>query len=154
MVDIKTAWIEFPGCDGFEIEVANLSRKELTKIRKKCTTQKFDRKTRVAMDTLDEEKFVVEFAKATVKNWKGLTLEHLETLILIDIGDKNSQEQLEYTLDNAEILVNSSTEFDQWLNEVVFDLDNFRTGREDGNDGKTGQVSKKPGLKNDEGSIS
>jgi hypothetical protein len=25
--------------------------------------------------------------------------------------------------------VGQSTEFDQWLNEVVFDLDNFRTER-------------------------
>ena len=106
------------------------------------------------MDTLDEEKFVVEFAKATVKNWKGLTLEHLETLILIDIGDKDPKEELEYTVDNAEILVNSSSEFDQRLNEVVFDLDNFRTGRKDGADKKTGKVSGQSRLKDDEGSVS
>lgn len=154
MVDTKAVWVDFPGLTGFTVEVANLSRKELTKIRKKCTTQKFDRKTRVAMDTLDEEKFVVEFAKATVKNWKGLTLEHLETLILIDIGDKDPKEELEYTVDNAEILVNSSSEFDQWLNEVVFDLDNFRTGRKDGADKKTGKVSGQSRLKDDEGSVS
>jgi len=154
MVDTKAVWVDFPGLTGFTVEVANLSRKELTKIRKKCTTQKFDRKTRVAMDTLDEEKFVVEFAKATVKNGKGLTLEHLEPLILIHIGDKNPKEKLEYTVDNAEILVNSSSEFDQWLNEVVFDLDNFRTGRKDGADKKTGKVSGQSRLKDDEGSVS
>jgi len=34
---------------------------------------------------------------------------------------------LPYASDNAEQLVENSSEFDNWLNEVVFDLDNFRT---------------------------
>ena len=38
MVDSKSAWIDFPGLEGFSVEVVNLSRKELTGIRKKCTT--------------------------------------------------------------------------------------------------------------------
>ena len=29
--------------------------------------------------------------------------------------------------ENAEVLVSQSAEFDTWLNEVVFDLDNFRS---------------------------
>ena len=83
MVDIKTAWIEFPGCDGFEIEVANLSRKELINLRKKCVKTKFDRKTHQAVEDLDEDKFVKEFTKATVKGWKGLKLKYLEKILEI-----------------------------------------------------------------------
>ena len=127
MVDTKAAWIDFPGLEGFSVEVANLSRKEIQGLRKKCTTTKFDRKTRQAMEDLDEEKFVIEFSKAVIKNWKGLTLEHLETLLLVDITEEDPKSELNYTIENAETLVNSSTEFDTWLNEVVFDLDNFRT---------------------------
>lgn len=128
MVDTKNVWVDFPGLPGFEVEVANLSRKELTGLRKKCTTTKFDRKTRQAVETLDEDKFVVEFTHGVVKNWKGLTLAHLETLLLVDIEGQDPKKELEYTDENAETLVSSSTEFDTWLNEVVFDLDNFRTG--------------------------
>ena len=128
MVDTKAVWIDFPGLKGFEVEVANLARKELTGLRKKCTTTKFDRKTRQAVESLDEDKFVVEFTNAVIKNWKGLTLEHLETLLLVDIDGQDASKELEYSQDNAETLVSSSTEFDTWLNEVVFDLDNFRTG--------------------------
>lgn len=128
MVDTKAVWIDFPGLKGFEVEVTNLSRKELTGLRKKCTTTKFDRKTRQAVESLDEDKFVVEFTNAVIKNWKGLTLEHLETLLLVDIDGQDASKELEYSQDNAETLVSSSTEFDTWLNEVVFDLDNFRTG--------------------------
>ena len=47
LVDVKTAWVDFPGIEGFEVELANLSRKELVNLRKKCTTNKFDRKTRM-----------------------------------------------------------------------------------------------------------
>lgn len=128
MVDTKAVWMDFPGLSGFEVEIANLSRKELTGLRKRCTVQKFDRKTRQVVETLDDEKFVKEFAIATVKNWKGLTIEHLETLLLIDTDGKNPEENVPYSEENAEILVSSSTEFDSWLNEVVFDLDNFRSG--------------------------
>ena len=128
MVDTKAVWIDFPGLKGFEVEVVNLSRKELTGLRKKCTSTKFDRKTRQAVEDLDEDKFVSEFSRAVLKNWKGLTLDHLETLLLVDIEGKDGQSELEYSEENAETLVSSSTEFDTWLNEVVFDLDNFRTG--------------------------
>ena len=141
MVDTKAVWIDFPGLKGFEVEVANLSRKELTGLRKKCTSTKFDRKSRQAVEDLDEEKFIVEFTKAVVKNWKGLTLAHLETLILVDIDGQDPDQELEYSRDNAETLVSSSTEFDTWLNEVVFDLDNFRTERKGPAPRKTGKVS-------------
>ena len=129
MVDSKAVWVDFPGLAGFNVEVANLSRKELNSLRKKCTTQKFDKKTRQLVEELDEELFVSTFSKSVVKNWKGLTLEHLETLLLIDMGNEDPSKELDYTPENAETLVSSSTEFDTWLNEVVFDLDNFRTKR-------------------------
>jgi len=140
MVDTKAVWIDFPGLKGFEVEVANLSRKELTGLRKKCTSTKFDRKTRQAVEDLDEEKFITEFSKSVIKNWKGLTLEHLETLLLVDIDGQDSTKELEFTTDNAETLVSSSTEFDTWLNEVVFDLDNFRTGSKGPTPSKTRKV--------------
>ena len=128
MVDTKSAWIEYPGLDGFSVEVVNLSRKELTALRKRCTTTKFDRKTRQPVENLDEEKFVVEFAQASIKGWKGLTLEHLETLLLINSDGEDPKAEVNYSVENAEILVTNSSEFDTWLNEVVFDLDNFRGG--------------------------
>jgi len=126
MVDTKTAWIEFPGCDNFEIEVANLSRKELLALRKRCIKTKFDRKTHQAVEELDDDKFIHEFTKATVKNWSGLKLKYLEELILVDLGDNDPNMELAFNLENAESLVQNSADFDNWINEVVFDLANFR----------------------------
>ncbi len=144
MVDSKSAWIDFPGLEGFSVEVVNLSRKELTGIRKKCTTNKFDRKTRQITETLDEEKFVTEFAAKSIKDWKGLKLEYLETLLLVDTGESDLNEQLPYSIDNAETLVTNSNEFDTWLNEVVFDLDNFRGGAKGKSNKPTGKPVQKP----------
>ena len=140
MVDSKAVWMDFPGLPGFSVEVANLSRKELTALRKRCTSQKFDRKTRQLMETLDEDRFVTEFAEASIKNWKGLTVEHLETLLLINTEGQDPKAEVESSKDNAEVLVTNSSEFDTWLNEVVFDLDNFRTGTERPSTKKTGKT--------------
>ena len=112
MVDTKTAWIEFPGCDGFEIEIANLSRKELLNLRKRCVKTKFDRKTHQATEELDEDKFIHEFTKATVKDWKGLKLKYLEELILVDLKNNDPETELVFDLDNAESLVQNSADFE------------------------------------------
>jgi len=128
MVDSKSAWIDFPGCLGLQFQIANLSRKELMALRKKCITQKFDRKTRMMDETLDEEKFVKEFSRATIKNWKGFKLKYLEDLLLVDLEDQDPDDLLDYNEENAALLIQNSTEFDNWINEVVFDLANFRRG--------------------------
>tara|TARA_X000001382_G_scaffold118407_1_gene98644 strand:+ start:237 stop:686 length:450 start_codon:yes stop_codon:yes gene_type:complete len=128
LVDSKTTWVEFPGLDGFEVELANLSRKELVALRKKCTQNKFNRKTRAFEEAMDDDKFVKEFSMATVKGWKGLKLEYLEDLLLVDLSGQDPNSELDWSEENALQLVENSSEFDNWLNEVVFDLDNFRTG--------------------------
>ena len=129
MIDTKSVWLDFPSLEGFEVEVANLSRKEMKRISKRCTITKFDRSARVPIEQMNDEKFVKEFTEATVKNWKGLTLDHLQTLILIDTAGQELSRELPYSRENAELIVTGSIEFDAWLNEVVFDLDNFRDER-------------------------
>ena len=142
LVDTKTVWVEFPGLDGFEVELANLSRKELVALRKKCTSNKFNRKTRAFEEVLDDDKFVKQFTDATVKGWKGLQLKYLEDLLLVDLKDNDPENEMEYTQDNAMILVENSNEFDNWLNEVVFDLEHFRTAEQRKDTPKAGSVPK------------
>ena len=140
LVDSKTTWVEFPGLLGFEVELANLSRKELTNLRKKCTINKFNRKTRQFEDELNDEKFVEEFTRSTVKNWKGLKLEFLQDLLLVDLEGQDSTKEMEFSEANAQVLVENSSEFDNWLNEVVFDLENFRSKQQGNTPEKTKPV--------------
>ena len=142
LVDSKTTWAEFPGLSGFEVELANLSRKELMNLRKKCTSSKFNRKTRAFEESLDDDKFVKEFTEATVKGWRGLKLAYLEDLILVDLKGQNADTEMDFSLENAHVLVENSSEFDNWLNEVVFDLENFRSKESAESTKTTGAVSK------------
>ena len=98
MVDSKAAWVDYPGSPGLEIEIVNLSRKELLGLRKKCIVQKFDRKNRIMGEDLDEDKFIHEFTKATVSNWKGFILKFLEVLLLVDLKEEDPEKELEFTL--------------------------------------------------------
>ena len=144
MVDTKSAWIEYPGLKGFEVEVVNQSRQALIAIRKSAMETKFDRKTRLPQETLSDEKFIAAFSRATIKNWKGLKTKYLEDLLLVDLSDEDPEKEVPYSVEDAEALMANSGDFDQWMNEVVFDLQNFRTGSDGSAVGKTGEVAELP----------
>ena len=141
MVDTKSAWVEYPGSPGFEVKVNNLSRKELLNLRKRCTINKFDRKTRTMEEEMDDDKFITEFTTATIKGWKGFKLKYLEDLVLVDLKTEDPDSLFAYTEEDAEVLVTNSTEFDNWLNEVVFDLANFRGESKRGTNRETREVA-------------
>ena len=48
---------------------------------------------------------------------------------------------LPYTEENAQQLVENSNEFDNWLNEVVFDLEHFRSAEQAKTKGQARAVS-------------
>jgi len=141
MVDTKSAWVSYPGLEGFTVEVVNLGREKLVAMRKECTVQTFDRKTRMLRDQVDDKKFVREFTDASIKGWKGLKLRYLEDLMLVDISAEDPDKELPFSAENAELLVSNSADFDTWLNEVVFDLDNFRTAGTGAPVGEAGEVA-------------
>lgn len=141
MVDTKEAWVEYPGLNGFKVNIVNLGRERLVKLRKSCEETTFDRKSRMPQTQLNEKKFIRAFTDATVKGWKGLKLTYLEQLMLVDIESQNPDAELPYDQDNAELLVSNSGDFDTWLNEVVFDLEQFRSGRDRGTVESAGEVA-------------
>lgn len=141
MVDTKSAWIEYPAFSGFEIELVNLSRPELTALRKRCVTTKFDKKTRQPIEELNEEKFIEEFTKATIKNWKGFKLKYLESFMIVDLANVDPESELPYSQENAKLLVTNSAEFDTWVNDTIFDLENFRSRGKGKTVAATGQVA-------------
>ena len=73
----KTVSIDYPGYDGFSVDLTYLSREELVKLRNKCMKQKFNKKTRAFEDSLDEELFLVEYVSSIIKGWTGLKYKYL-----------------------------------------------------------------------------
>jgi hypothetical protein len=121
----KTVAIDYPGMKGFSVELTYLAREELVKLRNRCVSQKFNRKTRGFEETLDEDKFLVEYVKAVIKGWKGLKYSYLEELLLVDISTLNPDDELEFNQDNAETMMKNASDFDTWVSEVTGDLENF-----------------------------
>lgn len=125
MTPSKTVSIDFPGYTGMKVDLCYLAREELLKLRKKCVTTKFDKKTRQPEEVLDEDKFLIEYCKAVIKDWSGLKYRYLEELLLVDVSQFDPNDELSYTAENAELLMKNSSTFDSWVTETVGDLENF-----------------------------
>ena len=129
MTPSKTVSLDFPGYSGMEVSLCYLAREELLKLRKRCVSTRFDKKTRQPEEILDEDKFLVEYCKAVIKGWSGLKYRYLEELLLVDISSLDPEDELAYTQDNAETLMKNSNVFDTWVTETVGDLENFTGNR-------------------------
>lgn len=125
MTPSKTVTLDFPGYSDFTVDVTYLAREELLKLRKKCLTTKFNRKTRQPEEELNEDMFLVEYVKGVIKGWSGLKYRYLEELLLVDVSELDPDDDLPFTQENAELLMKNSSEFDTWVTEVVGDLENF-----------------------------
>lgn len=125
MTPSKTVSIEFPRFKGVSIDLCYLAREELVKLRKRCMSTKWDKKSHQPIEELDDDKFIIEYCKAVIKGWKGLKFSYLEELLLVDISNLNPDDCLPYTQDNAELLMKNANDFDTWVTETVGDLENF-----------------------------
>ena len=129
MTPSKTVTLDFPGCPDMTVDLCYLAREELLKLRKKCVTTKFSKKTRQPEEELDEEKFLTEYCKAVIKGWKGLKFRYLEELLLVDISELDPEDSLPFTQENAELLMKNANDFDTWVTETVGDLENFTSNK-------------------------
>ena len=125
MTPSKTVSIEFPGMEGFEVDLCYLAREELIKLRKRTITTKFNRRTHQPEEVLDEDKFLTEYTTAVIKGWRGLKISYLEELLLVDTEGLDSNQELPYSAEEAEILMKNSNTFDTWVTEAGGDLENF-----------------------------
>jgi|TARA_R110000764_G_scaffold151808_1_gene239619 hypothetical protein len=125
MTPSKTVTVDFPGYTAMTVDLCYLAREELVKLRKKCVTTKFSKKTRQPEEILDEDKFLLEYCKAVIKNWSGLKYRYLEELLLVDVSAYDPEDVLPFTQENAELLMKNSSDFDTWVTDTVGDLENF-----------------------------
>ena len=125
MTASKTVSIDFPGYSGMSVDLCYLAREELVKLRKKCISTKWNKKTHQPEEDLDDEKFLVEYTKAVIKGWTGLKYRYLEELLLVDIADLDPDDELPYTQENSELLMRNANAFDTWVTETIGDLENF-----------------------------
>lgn len=126
LVPTKTVEVDLQGHPGAKVNLAFISREELTKIRKKATKTKFNNRTRTVDETLDEDMFLRLYTDATIKGWSGITLAILEKLTLVDVTGMDKTALLPYSADNAFDLMKNSAEFDSFVSETIGDLSTFQ----------------------------
>jgi hypothetical protein len=125
MTPSKTVSIDFSGYKGLTVDLCYLGRDELLKLRKKCVSTKFNKKTRQPEEVLDEDRFLTEYVKAVIKDWSGFKYSYLEEFLLVDVSSQDPDDELPFTQENAELLMKNSNVFDTWVTETVGDLENF-----------------------------
>tara|TARA_B100000073_G_scaffold109395_1_gene88197 strand:+ start:2724 stop:3161 length:438 start_codon:yes stop_codon:yes gene_type:complete len=125
MTPSKTVSIEFPRFKGMSVNLCYLAREELVKLRKRCLSTKWDKKSHQPIEEMDDEKFIVEYCKAVIKGWSGLKYSYLEELLLVDISGLDPEDCLPYNQENAELLMKNASDFDTWVTNTVGDLENF-----------------------------
>ena len=122
----KTVEFDYPGLTGFKVKLCYLSREELVKLRNRCVSQVFNKKTRQFEEKIDDDKFLKEYTSGVIKGWSGLKLKFLKHLLLVNEVEDEEYE-LPFNEENVEILMKNSGDFDQWVTEMVGDLENFTT---------------------------
>ena len=125
----KTVKVDYPEFEGFTVDLCYLSREELVKLRSRCLSQKFNKKTRGFEEQLDDDKFIVEYCKAVIKGWSGLKYKYLEKMLLLDVSSVDLEDELPYTQEDAEIMMKNASDFDTWVTETVGDLENFTSSK-------------------------
>tara|TARA_B100000809_G_scaffold203872_1_gene205089 strand:- start:718 stop:1158 length:441 start_codon:yes stop_codon:yes gene_type:complete len=125
MTPSKTVSIEYSRFTGMSVDLCYLAREELVKLRKKCLSTKWDRKSHQPIEEFDDDKFIIEYCKSVIKGWKGLKYKYLEELLLVDVSSLDPEDELPFTPANSELLMKNATDFDTWVTETVGDLENF-----------------------------
>lgn len=124
VIQEKTMTFEFPGFDGFTVDLTYLGKEELLKLSKAATKTTFDKK-RQPKEEFDADKFLKNYSEKTIRGWKGLKIKYLKELTLIDPAGYEDEDEVEYSAENAELLLRNSNIFDNWVTDTVNELTNF-----------------------------
>lgn len=126
---LETKQIEapYPGMDHFKVKLNYIPRKKTREIME--ASRKTEWVNGVAIQVQDEEKLLENFVTEAIAGWTGLTIGDVEKLLLIDT-DATPETPVEFSLDNAMLMVRNSSSFDTWLNNTVYSLDSFRTEKQ------------------------
>jgi hypothetical protein len=125
MTPSKTVTLDYPGIDGWTIDITYLAREELLKLRNRCLKQKFNKKTRQFEEQLDDDRFLTEYVKGVIQSWTGLKYKNLGELLLVDVSHLDPEDELPFSQENGELLMKNSSDFDTWVTEITSDLENF-----------------------------
>lgn len=123
----KKVEFDFPGMEGFKVQLSYQSRSAFEKMREESKISKIDEESGLPYQEIDAKLYVRNYVKKVVIGWSGFKMKHLAKLILLDESQiEDMEEAVEFDLDVAEYLMNNSERFDNWVTQTIRKLDNFR----------------------------
>jgi len=125
MVTEKVTEVEFTDIEGFKVQLCYVGRDRMMKIRNQALVYKFNKRTRQREEEVDNDKFLEAYADAVIKGWSGLTVRGLATLLPIDLTGADPKELVEYSADDALLLLKNSTIFDQFVTDALNNFEVF-----------------------------
>ena len=120
----KIVELAFPGIPDFKVRIKYQGRQAIRELAKKAMVHSIGTDMKKT-EQLDIDLFNKLFVSSCVLGWTGLTMENLSKLVLIETPD-NPEEEVEFSVENAEFLLSASESFDRFINSAVSDLDTFR----------------------------
>lgn len=121
----KSVEVEFPGFEGFKLNLCYLSRETLINIRKKSSKTSFNPRTRQASEEFDDKMFLKLYTQAAIKGWSGLKYKYLNELAPVDVSEEDYDKEMPYSEENALDMMQASPSFDSFITETVSDLSAF-----------------------------
>ena len=120
--DDLAIWAEFKG---FEIRLPYVDKPALEALVNRSKSRNWDRKHQLT-EAVDETKLVKSLA-GLIKDWRGLTLGLLATLLPIDIAGQDADAPVSFTAENATVLIKQVYGLDDFIIETITDLQRFRS---------------------------
>lgn len=127
-LDTREAKVEFTGIPGFVVHVKHIGRAAAAALMDKTRVPKMENGM-ISHYENDDNKYMKELAKAGIVGWTGLTVAGVEQLMLADLSSEDPSTEVQYTPENAEQLIKSSRSFLNFINDIVYKIDSFRTER-------------------------
>ena len=124
-------WVAYPGSKTFEVLARPIGGKHRELVQA-ATELKWDLALMEKRQVLNGEKYQELFGDYVVVDWRGLTVEDVRRLVLVDNWQKIKGFKGEIAFDRAarQLLMTWSPGFTAWLNRVTFDIERFNLERE------------------------
>ena len=115
--------------DNFEITINYLNRAELQKLVEKSTEILWDKQSHTRIDKMNRDTYYKKFANEVLISWSGLTQSTLAKMLPIEIS--NPDEVIEYSEENAIMLLSNAYDFDLFVQGCCMDLERFQSEKEE-----------------------
>lgn len=125
-VKIAEKVAEFAHPLGFKIKLAYLPVSIEREISKSCIVPKYEKGKLV--DDVDTDRFYSLMAPKIIKGWSGLTFGMLKELVSIGNADEielKDEDEIDFSIDSAILLLKENTDFDNWVQGHRGDLSYF-----------------------------